>query len=348
MNGSEMTRRRESLGAMLVVCGVLAWSACSDDEAGGDVSPGDAIETLDAPDGVAPDTLAPDGVEPETVEPETSEPDTTNPEVIADTTVDTIPDADPHTPIVAVAGQRCDLSERVGLVQLESTGGEPASHWISAVLEDAPSPWYGEPALSDASCAFHRFVPEGACPPCDADELCAIDGTCVHAPARLLDAALTVTSDGSDETFVADPVTGDLWGSVTLGGPTFALAIRFGEHTITVPAAAIPTTLDALDGMLEGSYEAPTRLDLTWAPAPAGTHVFTHIPINHHAAGPTFTECTTPATTGSLSVAEAMLAPLAIITGLEFQGLEHVRFFAAETPLGCVEVRYLTRHWVNL
>ena len=103
-----------------------------------------------------------------------------------------------------------------------------------------------------------------------------------------------------------------------------------------------------LVGTLEGGYDAPTSLDVAWSTSAVGTDVFTHIPINHHAGGPTFTECTVPASSGGFTVGEAMLAPLAVSTGLEFQGLEHVRFAAAETPAGCVEVRFTERHYLNL
>ena len=43
-----------------------------------------------------------------------------------------------------------------------------------------------------------------------------------------------------------------------------------------------------------------------------------------------------------------MLTPLAVVTGLEFQGLEHQRVAAAETPLGCVEFRFTTKQYVGL
>jgi hypothetical protein len=39
-----------------------------------------------------------------------------------------------------------------------------------------------------------------------------------------------------------------------------------------------------------------------------------------------------------------MLLPLAVDTGLEWQGMEHARFAAAETPSGCVEIRYSRLH----
>ncbi len=72
--------------------------------------------------------------------------------------------------------------------------------------------------------------------------------------------------------------------------------------------------------------------------------MFTHIPINHHAGGPTFTECWVEASVHTLQVPGAMLVPLAVETGLEFQGVEHVQVAAAETPAGCVELRATYKH----
>jgi len=43
-----------------------------------------------------------------------------------------------------------------------------------------------------------------------------------------------------------------------------------------------------------------------------------------------------------------VLEPLAVVTGLEFQSFEHVRFAAAETSRGCVELRFSNRQSVGL
>ena len=97
-----------------------------------------------------------------------------------------------------------------------------------------------------------------------------------------------------------------------------------------------------------GGLDSPTALDLTWTPpADAGT-VLTRIPINHHAGGPTFTDCAANASAGTLHVAGAMLTPLAVSTGLEFQGIAHAQSAAVETPQGCIEVRFQTSQYVDL
>jgi hypothetical protein len=96
---------------------------------------------------------------------------------------------------------------------------------------------------------------------------------------------------------------------------------------------------------IAGTNEAPETVTVAWAPDGSDAHVFTHIPINHHAAGPTFTECTVPASAGGFVVEAPMLVPLAVVTGLEFQSVQHVRFAAANTAVGCVEFRLLTHNW---
>ncbi len=305
----------------------LAFAACSDDSKPADTSPSPDVETI------AETT-------PETVEETTPE---TTPEVetIEETTPDTETTPDPT--IVAVPGQRCGLDERVGLITIEDSGG---TFYLQGAIDDRPTPWYGAPELSTEACDFHRFNPGAACPPCSETELCGIDGTCSAAPVRLTDVVVKLTST-SDETYAADPTTGDIFGTLTGTGP-FAFDIQYGDTHITLVATAAPTALVDLTGTLEGGFEAPTKLDVAWSTTDAGTDVFTRIPINHHAAGPTFTECVVPGNAGALSVGQAMLEPLAVITGLEFQGLEHTRFAAAQTPAGCVEVRVLRREFVNL
>ena len=78
-------------------------------------------------------------------------------------------------------------------------------------------------------------------------------------------------------------------------------------------------------------------------PAKDGAFVRTTIPINHHAGGPTFTECAAPDGSGAFHADAAMINPLAVKTGLEFQGVEHVFVAAAVTPQGCVEFRFGTK-----
>lgn len=342
--------------------GVLAFSVtaigCPDDEPSRtDTGPTDTTDAQDTSDG-SPDGDDPGDITPDAPDPgDTSAPDTDDTSASdtddtsrsdTDDAGDTGADTEPSDVTVAAPGERCTLAERVGLIEIEEISSEPPTFYAFGAIEDRPNPWYGAPELATDACEFHRFDPTGACPPCGPDELCGIDGTCTKAPVRYLDAAITLENDAGRMRLAADPVTGDMWGQVDVPGRAFAVEVAFAGHRVTLPLTESPGSLDDVSGTLEGGYDAPERLDLAWATKVAGSHVYTRIPINHHAAGPTFTECTVPASTSALTIEEDMLAPLAIITGLEFQGLEHTRFAAAHTPLGCVELRFIVRHFVSL
>lgn len=250
---------------------------------------------------------------------------------------------------VATPGARCDLADRIGVIELSGLTDEPPFPYLVATLNDRPNPWYGQPALSTEVCRHHAFKPTGICEdPCGVDETCSIDGTCAPLPVRVKDATLRLFAGDETQTFSPDPALGYLEGAITLPGKSFGLELTWSGQTVTLAAAEAPAALPQLAGTLVGSYDAPEKVTITWTPVAEGTHAYTLIPINHHAAGPTFTECAAPASLGGFEVPEAMLTPLAVSTGLEFQGVEHVRFAAAETPIGCVEIRMLTRHYLSL
>jgi hypothetical protein len=136
--------------------------------------------------------------------------------------------------------------------------------------------------------------------------------------------------------------TGDLYGEVELDEP-FSAMLTFGEHTVTLANISGAEPLTNVVSTVQGDNSAPDALDVTWD-GPDDGFVFTHIPINHHAAAPTFTECWTPASEHMLHIDDAMLDPLAVETGLEFQGVDHVQVAAAQTPAGCVELRATYEH----
>ena len=273
-----------------------------------------------------------------------------------DTTTDTVEDTSPDTagtgpdtdtvgpgPIAATPGARCEPGDRVGLVQIEDQGALYASAWVY----DRTNPSYGAPASTTNTCAFYQFAPSSPCPSCELDETCGLSGLCEPLPLIRRDVVLELAASGQTQRFESGTDYGDLWGEVTLG-KTLSLSLSFGDVAVTLPATTVPDGLADVAGTLAGSYDDPQGLSLTWTPVAGDTQVFTHVPMNHHVAEPTFTQCATPASTGSMQIGGDMLKPLAVSTGLEFQGIEHVRFAAAETPLGCVEVRYQIRAYVPL
>ncbi len=248
-------------------------------------------------------------------------------------------DAGSPTLVEAVAGARCKHSERVGLLVIRAAENAPIS--VFGEIFDKPHPWYGEPKLSTDECDYYQYNVTGTCAGCGGGEICSRTGSCTSAPVLVADTRITLSVGSETQVIEAHP-QGQLYGDVKLAGDTLALEIESTGIWISVAATTIPPQISGLQSDLKGSYMAPESLDITWDPTPEGTTFYTLIPINHHAAGPTYTECAVDASVGKLHVGEAMLLPLAVDTGLEFQGTEHVRFAAAETPRGCVEIRFNT------
>ena len=258
---------------------------------------------------------------------------------------DDVPDPPPPTTTVATPGAICPVGQRVAMVAVSRLSTQI---YAAAVVWDRTHPWYGEPKLTSEACRFHHFLPGGACSPCDGDDICGIDGECTPAPTLVEDATFVLSAGGQEQTFEPHPVIGNLEGAVTLPGDTFSVTVTGRGQIVTLAETAIPNELGGVTGTLGGSYDAPESLDISWEPPGGDSQVFTNIPINHHAAGPTFTECLVDSALGDLHVDGDMLKPLAIATGLEFQGIEHVRVAAAQTPNGCFEFRFGMRQTVDL
>ena len=243
-------------------------------------------------------------------------------------------------PVSATIGERCPLTERVGLVSI-SEGR------VNAFMFDRTDPLIGAPALTDPSCAFHEYRPAQPCS-CSGDELCGIDGVCTAPPLRATDGRLVLEAAGERQLFTADPTLGDLGGEITLSGTAFTLEVTaFGQTVTLEQATEVPGEIASLTATLTGTYDSPEAIDASWDTFVSG-HVFTHIPINHHAGGATFTECAVDTASGALRVERPMLEPLAVSTGLEFQSFDHTRFAAAETARGCVEIRFSSQQFISL
>jgi len=250
------------------------------------------------------------------------------------------------TEFEAIPGARCTQENLVGTVTVggyESGGGLE----LSAQLYDKPAIARTTLTLSDAACGFWEALPPGFCEPaCTGDTTCDHTGTCVSLPMPVEELALALRAGEQLQTFEPQ-YAGQLYGPITLPGRTFSATLTFDGLTVSLAETAVPEPLVDLAGTWHGAHEAPEGLDFAWTqPAdPAGAFVTTDIPINHHAMSATHTVCTVDAADPGFSVAQDMLTPLAVVTGLEFQGLEHVRFAAAVTPRGCVEFRWRIWHF---
>lgn len=255
-----------------------------------------------------------------TSEPVDSEPQDSVPE-------DSAPgDTQIHTP----DGVFCSPETLVGHIAVQRYPGSNASFF--AQIYDAPSPWIGAPTEESAACGYHSYE-SNTCGGCAAGEQCAVSGECVPTPRTLKDLDLSVVADGQSSTHSADP-QGLIWGQ--LGTETrfsFSLsgALSIETDEMVLPEGITPRVTS------EGDYDTPGDLTVSWTGSTEGW-VRTEIPINHHANSPTFTTCQASAEQGGFEVPGAMVNPLAVSTGLEFQGLHHGSFAAVETEAGCVQI----------
>ena len=231
-------------------------------------------------------------------------------------------------------GAVCALDERIGLVEIWSTGGVGS---VRATIYDRPDPWIGPAELQNSTCAFHRFS-TASCGACEGGQVCSFEGDCVPARLAQTDAVLEVTGAGDTVSLSADPITGALYGDVD-GEAALALRLRYGDVDLELPALTFAPALEGLAVVGEGDSSAPESVDTSWTPRDDGSRVRTVIPINHHAGGPTFTACDVPAAVGNFHADADMLVPLATITGLEFQGIDISQTAAAHTEAGCIEFR---------
>ncbi|MFT5584216.1 MAG: hypothetical protein ACI9VR_001801 [Cognaticolwellia sp.] len=248
------------------------------------------------------------------------------PDSDGDTDTELPDDTQVHTP----DGAFCRPETHIGHIALQRYGTSDASFY--AQIYDTPSPWIGSPAQETADCAYYSYE-SVLCNGCQAGQQCSVEGECVDTPRTLKDLQLTVSADGQSSTHKAD-AQGLIWGqlaketrfSFTLSG---GLALQSEEMRLPEPITPVVTS--------GGDYDTPGDLSVSWQGSTEGW-VQTVIPINHHAGSPTFTTCHSPTDQSAFEVPAAMVNPLAVSTGLEFQGLEHGSYAAVETPAGCVQI----------
>jgi hypothetical protein len=238
----------------------------------------------------------------------------------------------------AVHGQRCSVESTIGVVQL---AGFPQPY-VQVTLYDRPDPWIGEPELTTATCAFHQYTP-GVCQGCEAGEVCSLANECVTEQRTIKDASLVVRTGGEQREYEADAQLGGIYSMIDIGDANaqYGMTLSWGEIEVTLePMPVASAELAGAAVMIEGDSSQPGALDATWQPSGNGAFVRSLITINHHASGPTFTECAALESAGAFHADAEMVDPLAVVTGLEFQGLEHQYIGSANTPQGCVEFRF--------
>ena len=241
-------------------------------------------------------------------------------------------------PYAAVMGSLCPVESTIGVVELM---GFPTPY-VQVTLYDRTDPWIREAELKTPTCGFHHYT-AGGCPACDAGEVCSLAGACVPERRTVKDATLLVSAGAAKREYSANPTLGGIYSMLDIGNAasSYAMTLSWGETQINLGAMPVASgTVANVAVETEGDYATPGALDATWQPSAQGAFVRSRIPINHHAGGPTFTECAALESAGAFHADAAMINPLAVVTGLEFQGLQHVFVAAATTPAGCVEFRF--------
>ena len=238
----------------------------------------------------------------------------------------------------AVPDTFCAPEDTIGRFWISGFPGGPT---ISGELWETTAPFIGPPSLSTETCGFHGF--QDTCPGnCDPGTVCNWAGTCVPERRTVKDASLRITVGEEEQIVEADPKLGGFYAPLVIGDASseFAMHLTWGELEVDLaPFAYQSAPLADASVQIEGDSSAPGALDATWTSSAAGGYVMSRIPINHHAGGGTFTNCAAPLGAEAFHADAEMIDPLAVITGLEFQGLEYVNIAAAETSAGCIDFR---------
>ncbi len=208
---------------------------------------------------------------------------------------------------------------------------------IYGLVVDKTDPWIQAPTLTTAECAFHEFTAPDCGGSCATDQICDLTNTCVSRPVKAVDAVLTAIQGSNTEVFNANPTNGDLQGNLVMTGP-LSFELEWGNIQVRSPVMEMPSGLRGFSRTDNGVWNAPGDTTLSWDSTT--DWAYTRIPINHHVFGPTFTECHVPGNGGPIVVPANMIDPLAVITGLEFQGMQQAQFASAQTSAGCVEFRF--------
>lgn len=233
-------------------------------------------------------------------------------------------------------GELCPSAEKIGEVYLIPQG---AGLYVGGRIFDAPSPWIGPPVAATEACEHHAYDPASCGGPCPAGEVCGLDGVCAPEPRVRFDVRLEVEVDREFLHYEPDPTAGYFAGEAPMVDLLDGVRLTVGGEELVVSALPVGGALPDLVVRAESdTLDAPGQLTVSWSPAPAGTLVRTVIPMNHHASAPTFTTCAAPVESGGFVVPAEMVDPLAVVTGLEFQGCGHVGAAAMRFTDGCVDV----------
>ena len=243
---------------------------------------------------------------------------------------------DPGDPeeVEAVLGASCPAHRRLGVVELiPNVDGV----YVSASALDRLDLRLEEPVEINETCAFHKHE-RNDCTTCPEGEVCTSTG-CQPRAVRRDDIELVVNVDGSPQTFL--PISqGVAYGYLDGEADTYDISFSIGHDTVSITGLPHPAAMPEVTVTISSDELAPGPLEATWTPSDSTDRVHTRIPMNHHVIEETFTECSAPASSGQFYATAAMIDPLSVVTGLEFQEVAAGQVAAAEFSDGsCVELR---------
>ena len=226
------------------------------------------------------------------------------------------------TGVTPAEGLFCDPAEQIGQIMIQRWGSDGTPTFDGRIW-DQSDPWIDQPTLEEEPCAFYEW------------------SGCEDCPSR---SALQAVATINGVEYPSDEATGMMWGEVS--SDVFEMSVRFAGGTATAEP------LNLLSGLnptvtSTGDSDQPGDLEVSWTGADSG-HVATWIPINHHANPYTWTQCMVEADAAGFTVPEDMVTPLAVSTGLEFQGVWHGEYLAAETDAGCIQFSVQTQYFTGV
>lgn len=224
----------------------------------------------------------------------------------------------------------CSPEERAGLIGLSRTGDDRVI--LGARIFDGPTPAMGLPAIEGPDCVFHLYEP-GACD-CDDDRVCAGDGSCRAEPRARFDLLVEVEGYGA---FAADETTGLAYGDLGSAEELYTLTVEVAGQRVELPPLQVGPRVE-VEIEIDDNEMAPGELIASWTPPETEGRMRTVIPINHHAAPGTFTVCDVASSAGGFTASAEQIDPLAVVTGLEFQGMASLQGGHIPSSDGCIEV----------
>jgi hypothetical protein len=241
----------------------------------------------------------------------------------------------------AVRGQRCKYTEYIGSVRIVNDPSTFEGLTASAVLFDGRIELAPELATEHGACGFYRPPATSCEEDCAAQQLgCGRNGTCGSwLPDWREDVRLTLSNGLGSQ--ILDGSGGAIH-EVTLEG-ALSVRLEFDHYTVTLGSTPIPAPLVGLDVTFHGPEDARQSADVSWA-EPADGQVLAFAILERGTPLDPFTECVADGSALSFAIEKDVLEPFLTISAFQANVVDHAHVAAANTPVGCIEIRYAHRH----